>query len=116
MVPKRNRMNRSEFDLVFKQGRVFHGTFLYIKTAQNEILGTPIQKFSCVVSKKVAKQAVERHLLKRQVYSILRREQEKIEKNRAIIVIFKKQPKNPTYTELETDLKTLLTLSKSYAL
>ncbi len=68
MLPKRNRVNTKEVDLLFKEGKsVFSPsiTFRYIKTNNTET------KISFIAPKNVAKLAVKRNLLRRHGYDAI---------------------------------------------
>lgn len=66
MLAKKQRLSRREFDHLLKKGRRIHGTHL-------SLLYYPTQssKYAVVVSKKTAKRANARNLLRRRVYAIL---------------------------------------------
>jgi ribonuclease P protein component len=67
MLPASQRLSRVEFSTVFKNGRRFHSehfTLVYDPTFPT--------KASVVVSKKVAKLAVTRNLLRRLAYATVR--------------------------------------------
>lgn len=67
MFPKEERLTRTDFEQVFKHGiRVHTPTMLFVYAA-----GTT-RRAAVVVSKKVAKSAVARNRLRRQVYTALR--------------------------------------------
>ncbi len=113
MLHKKNRIVRELFDEIFAKGRVFHGEYMYMKVA-TIITDPPQCKFSCVVSKKVAKKAHDRHLIKRRVYSALYQELSHIVGNTHGLIFIKKQEKMPTYAQLAIDIKNILKASKSY--
>ena len=67
MFPQEERLTRSQFDQVFKHGiRVHTPVFLFVYAPGDG------RKGAVVVSKKVAKSAVMRNRLRRQVYTALR--------------------------------------------
>ncbi len=67
MLPKSRRLTSYEVDDVLKYGRSRRGEYLSVKI---HILSTPL-RVSVVVSKSVAKKAVERNRLRRAVYQAL---------------------------------------------
>ncbi len=72
MLPKKNRANKKEFDLIFKNGKFVSSpnlTLKYIKNIEN--VGFLSYKFAFVVPKTVSKKAVERNSLKRKGFSLL---------------------------------------------
>ena len=66
MLPKQNRLARSEFDLVFKKGRRIRGRSFSLIILSGEDKKEPI-KIGIIVTKKVYKKAVDRNKLKRQI-------------------------------------------------
>lgn len=65
MLPKKNRLNREEFNNVWKNGKRVHSpvfTFIFVNNLEKK------GNFSCVISKKVQKTAVKRNLLRRSIY------------------------------------------------
>jgi ribonuclease P protein component len=73
MLPKKNRANKKEFDLIFKNGKFVFSpnlTMKYVKNSENEDFLSC--KFAFVVPKTVSKKAVERNSLKRRGFNALR--------------------------------------------
>lgn len=84
MLPKTNRISRKQWDPLFKSSKkvVFPWGLIRITTSKEEVVGehilngstatqkTPLLRVSIVVSKKVAKLSVNRHIIKRFLYSL----------------------------------------------
>jgi ribonuclease P protein component len=70
MLKKKHRLSRREFETLLKKGRRFSGTHLTLLTAKISH-AVDIPKFSVVVSKKTAKRATARNLVRRRVYALL---------------------------------------------
>lgn len=72
MLSKSNRLQRSDYDLIFKKGRRLRGQSfsLVILFAENK---TEPTKIGVVVTKKVCKKAVDRNKLKRQIKNTIGR-------------------------------------------
>jgi len=66
MLPKEYRLNRSDFDLIFKKGRRIRGRNFSLIVLPSENKNEP-SKIGIIVTKKVAKLAVDRNKLKRQI-------------------------------------------------
>ncbi len=69
MLPKKNRINKKDFDTIFKEGFVIHSPifmFKYKKSLDN------MGHFSFVAPKTVAKKAVTRNYLRRKGYNSLK--------------------------------------------
>ena len=68
MVPKKNRLNSVQFNTVFKSGKKKYGSdFMVIHTPGEET------RVAVTISKKKAKRAVERTLVRRRVYEHIRK-------------------------------------------
>lgn len=65
MLKKKQRLSRSEFTNLLKRGKRLHGDHF-------SLLYTPAEETKCglVVSKKIAKKAVERNKLRRKIYAV----------------------------------------------
>lgn len=68
MLAKKNRLNRSQFEHYFASGRRYHSPEL-------QLIFTPADHFhgAVVVGKKVARKAVRRNRLRRQLYGAIYR-------------------------------------------
>lgn len=69
MFSKKQRLNTEEFNTVFKQGKGLRSPFFVFKYKKS---GLPYPRFAVAVSKKIAKTAVQRHLLKRRFLNSLK--------------------------------------------
>jgi len=85
MLKKRNRLSRSEFEHLLKRGRRLHSdhvsvvySFVSSRPTPYPPQPTPSFKAGVVVSKKVARKAVERNRLRRLVYHTLEAQQESL--------------------------------------
>ena len=65
-------------------------------------------RFRVIVSKKIEKSAVNRNRLRRQIYEILRTNDQKHHENYDLILIPKKNIPKENFQTLQTDLKNLL--------
>ncbi len=67
MLKKKNRLSAAEFEMVFSIGRRIH-------TENVQLLYTPssVYKAAVVVPKKICKKAVDRNLVRRKTYHLLR--------------------------------------------
>ncbi len=97
MLPSKNRVNKTLFKEILKNGRSIHSPSFSFKYLNNPI--STERQFSVVVSKKVLKRAVDRNLLKRRIYSILK-EQLKLNKPYSCVIWPKKEISKMSYAEL----------------
>ncbi len=65
MLPRRARLSTEEFKVVMEKGRVFNSPLFLVRLLPN----MPHAAFSAVASKKVAKTAVIRNKIRRQIYA-----------------------------------------------
>ncbi len=71
MLPKKERLARRDFDPVIK-GKSYPSLSFTLRIAVQQKNGSIKPKFSVVVSKKVAKKAVDRNKITRRTYEALR--------------------------------------------
>ncbi|HVY73089.1 MAG TPA: ribonuclease P protein component [Candidatus Paceibacterota bacterium] len=104
MLPKNRRLNAREVAEVLAKGRSARATYLSAK----QLPGTVPFRASAVVSKKVAKRAVERNRLRRALYRAL----QDIKGSGTHVVFVQKIPPAPLTTHFREDLL-VLTASKN---
>ena len=104
-----NRENRlilgKDFDLVYKNGRFFSFESIVLKVLKNEAENTRV---GLSIGIKFSPSAVSRNEVKRWLREIVRKHLKEIKSGFDIIIIPKKEKKNPTYQALEQDLKNAL--------
>lgn len=112
MLSKKQRLSRKEFSLVYKNGRRLNANLFSL--VYKKIDTAHIPRFSVVVSKKVSKSAVGRHLLKRRVYASVR-EFLKANPNFSYDSIFILHPliKKDSFEEIKTSVSTTLSTLES---
>lgn len=67
MLPKSERLDTKRFNEIIASGRNISAGGFYFKALNNDLL-----RFAVVVPKKVAKNAIKRHLLKRKVFNLIK--------------------------------------------
>lgn len=83
MLPKSRRLKKNDF-VGIKTKVIFRGTYTDVAVAP-----APSLKFSCIISKKTVKRAIDRNKIKRRIYGIL----EKIKTTTPYFVfLYPKQP------------------------
>ena len=88
MLPKKNRADKTEIDLLFKEGKFLNSqnlTFKYIKN--RKFLSA---KISFVAPKSVARLAVKRNLLRRRGYRVLQKYLDQFPAGTLGVFVFKK--------------------------
>lgn len=86
MLPKKNRVNKKNIDLIFKQGRIINSTlfsFRFIKGNNTQI--------SFIAPKNIAKLAVHRNSLRRKGYNLLKKHINTLPVNIIGVFVFKKK-------------------------
>jgi len=79
-------MNASEFSDVFSRGKMHHGEYIFLKVMSS----TSSFKIATSVSKKNIPHAVDRNILKRQLFNMVKKILPKPYPNTYIIVVVKK--------------------------
>ncbi|MCE9585661.1 ribonuclease P protein component [Candidatus Nomurabacteria bacterium] len=92
MLPKINRVNKGQIDLIFNKGKYINSpnlTFKFIISGENKHSG-----FSFIVPKTVSKKAIVRNRLKRRGYAVLARYIDKLPSNLIGAFVFGKKSAN----------------------
>ena len=103
MLPKKNRADKKDIDLLFKEVKFVNFpnlTFKYSLTSDKE------KKISFIAPKSVAKLAVKRNLLRRRGYSVLKKYLDQFPSGLLGIFVFKKYQEDALI--LENEIKTIL--------
>lgn len=98
-----------EISKVFAKGKSVHGELCGIKFSKN---GLPDSRFAIVVGVKVAKTAVARNRLKRQIRAILAKKEAKLLTGFDVIVMTKKPAVGETSKLIEQELNRLFDKAK----
>ena len=98
MLSRKFRVTKEDMELVIRSGKGPSHDFFYVKTLANNLNNS---RFAVIVSKKIEKTSVGRHLLKRRVWAII----DKLEKKR-----FKKQMDFAFFVKKAFDKKDILTI------
>ncbi len=104
MLSKKERLPRSLFSNTLK-GRSFHAEHLTLRSISSSL---PVSKFSFVVSKKVAKTAPARNLLRRRGYEVIQKHTTKIKGILSCAFFYKTGADKLTFKELEIEIVDLL--------
>ncbi|MFN3693263.1 MAG: ribonuclease P protein component [Candidatus Paceibacteria bacterium] len=103
MVATQNRIPRAQFPAYFASGKRFHSeyfTLVYTKATDFRV--------SVVVSKKVAKSAVDRNRLRRRAYGVIERLNREHAVGGIYIILYKSGALKATRLTLQTELAGLL--------
>ncbi|MDP3985400.1 MAG: ribonuclease P protein component [bacterium] len=112
MMSREHRLSsRTEFDRIWKRGRVVYGSFLALRFLENNVK-TP--RFGIVVSLKVSKRATKRNLLRRRIREALRTQFLPNIKNYDIVIMTKAEALTKSYKEIKEELERLLHRAKLF--
>jgi len=84
MLARENRLNKKDFENVFRKSRTLKEDFLILKVAKNNLNQT---RFGFVVSQKISKKANVRNKVKRRLRELVGLKIEKIKKGIDIVLI-----------------------------
>ncbi|MCX6738866.1 MAG: ribonuclease P protein component [Candidatus Parcubacteria bacterium] len=109
MFPKKNRITKTGFDELMKKGRVLHSHSFSLRYSKGVNV---LPRFAFVVSKKVAKNAVDRNVLRRRGFSLLRDlgilKKEDLWKGFSGAFFYKKEGKEVKNSELKKEIEEIL--------
>jgi len=108
VLPAPNRLHRRDFQQTYLNGDRFTSKFFKLRRWFNPTNQQLPPRIGIVVSKKVAKLAVKRNQLKRQIRAILRSYLPQLKKDLQMIVTVSDVASTPTRGDLVNDLHTLL--------
>jgi len=110
MLPTKNRLSRRLFGPFFKKSKaVFadHFALRYLSPTNSKGI-----RFSVVIPKTVAKKATQRNKIKRQIYSILQKEIEKIKPPCFGVFLSKKGADTLSFGQIKAEILFLLKKSQ----
>lgn len=108
MLPKTKRVKRALFQKVFSSGRTLHSTYLtarIVLTSPTPLASGAPSKFSFVVSKAVAKKAVDRNLLRRRGYSVISKLYNLFPAGLVVVFFYKKGADKLSYASLSKEIE-----------
>ncbi|MEQ1561330.1 MAG: ribonuclease P protein component [Nitrospira sp.] len=112
MLHKKRRISRKEFFYVLGQGKRYNSQHFLAYVFFDKTKNKPTDsRFSFSVSKKVAKNAVDRNKLRRRGYSILSNILDKIEPDFMVLFSFKKGSDKVSFELLSKEVFGLLSQS-----
>lgn len=112
MLARINRLSKQkDFEAVFRNGSLQQNKYLTVRFAPN---GSSVCRLAVVVSARVAKKAVARNKIRRQIIEILKRDLIKIKAGQNIILIVKNSIINLTFQEISQQARELFKRAKLY--
>jgi ribonuclease P protein component len=104
MFSRKNRIPRERLEEVIKQSKSLGSDFFNVKFSENNL---NFPRFSVIVSKKVCKSSVGRHLLKRRFLSIIR-DQFQVFVQKDYVFFLKKEATKENFKDMKTSFKRFL--------
>lgn len=111
MFSRKNRIPREKLEEIIKQSKSLGGDFFNIKFSENNL---NFPRFSVIVSKKVCKSSVGRHLLKRRLVSVIRANfgnftsDYGVFSNKDYVFFLKKEAVNQNFKEMKASFKSFI--------
>lgn len=106
MLPRSKRLSTEAFNGIIGKGHSFHGPFLILRAIQKE----GATRFAVSVPKKVAKLAVSRNKIRRQVYSAI--DKLDVKSDFEIIIIMKVGSDKLSFASLSNEVKEIFVKSR----
>jgi len=104
MLPRSKRISTKQFVGAIKEGEVLHTPFFMVRCAKSDTTS----RFGVSVSKKIAKTAVLRNLIKRRVYSAVKELSPLPSPAKKIIFIMKSGSDKAVYAELKEEVQKIV--------
>lgn len=111
MISKGKRVPRALFANLQNKKKTLHGKAFSLSYSLNSA-SSDLARFSCIVSKKVAKTAVLRNKLKRRMYANATSFEPKLVKGVVCFFYLKKEATSCTYKELGLEMEELFKAAK----
>ncbi len=106
MLSRKHRLSKQkDFDRVYKSGKQCAAPHLILKGVRND---ADFSRFAIIISKKIAKKAVDRNRVKRQISEIIRQRLAKIKTGFDLVIIVKKDVLDQSSDVLAKELDGLL--------
>ena len=105
MLPRKNRIKRALFEEIIEKSRVLHGNYFTLRLYKKSE-GEP--QFTVVVSKKIAKTAAKRNLLKRRVRAAIQSLIKDIKKPIAGVFFLKKEITTAKFIDVKEEIERVI--------
>ena len=106
MLAKKNRVQKEKFPAILKGGAFFHSPNFTLRSLPSPVKGE--NRFSAVVSKKVASLAVKRNYLRRKVYGILEKNIGAVSRPHTTLIFLKNDLSSLSTQDIIVEIETLL--------
>lgn len=100
-----------DFELVFKEGKVFSSDFLFLKLKRNNL---QTSRFGFIISKKISKKSTFRNKVKRRLRETIRKNLDNIKQGFDVIIGVRAEILDKDYQEVCKEIESLLKKAKLY--
>lgn len=109
MIAKKHRVDRTQISYILRKGDSQSSRLFLIRSKKNT---EQFSRYRVIISKKVAKEAVARNLLRRRTYESIRLNiptlKSSIQEHFDLILIAKKYLSTSTFKAIESDIKNII--------
>ena len=107
MLPSKKRIHKSHFEEVFKKGTFYPGRSVNLILLNSPDITGKTSKFAFSVSKKIAKNAVSRNLIRRRGFSVVKNIINNIKPGFLGVFVIKKTQTKLTFEILKEDIESI---------
>lgn|SRR5574343_624259 len=107
MLPKSKRLNTELFGDIIKKGQSFHCPFLILRAVKSD----ESSRFAITVPKKVAKTAIERNRIRKQIYTIIKDFEGRIMVKVNVVLIAKAGLEKLSYQDISKEINNIFVKS-----
>ncbi|MDD2681127.1 MAG: ribonuclease P protein component [Patescibacteria group bacterium] len=107
MIPSAHKISLDkDFENIFKTGRSIYGRFLGFKVLKNSL---DYSRFSIILGKKIRKSAVARHSLKRKIFNVVAKIDNKLPFSiDCVIIVLPNSKEDVKFFDIETEIIQIL--------
>lgn len=106
MLSRQYRLQKDkDFELVFKEGKIFSSKFLFLKLRKNNLKDS---RFGFILSKKISKKSTVRNKIKRKLREIIRKDLDKIRAGFDVVIVVKPEIISKNYRDMSIEIEKLL--------
>jgi ribonuclease P protein component len=111
MLPTVRRVKKQDFPQVMRSNLVFYGKNINLKVFDRK--DEKPTKFSFVVSSKIQKSAVKRHIIKRRLSSVIENRVNSYKKGMSLVFLATKDLSEAPYGDISTEIEELSIKTKT---
>lgn len=105
MLPKKNKLNSFFFKIFSRKGQVVHTPLFSLRLIKHKYNNF---RASVIVSKKIARKATERNLLKRRFFSVISQNKDLFKKDTSYVFMLKKDSVDAEFQEIKKSIQSIV--------